>query len=92
MLNWRGMFNSMSRWKASPPGELPVASETLILIACMAVASALSMYLRASSNVLGSYSKSCALSELPTDMCIRSQMPFAVGFRLVVGTSDIAKS
>ena len=87
-----GTSKNMSRWKASAPGEYPVTCDTLARIACDAVDNASLTSARASPKGRGGCDWILVLITLATVWCIRSQIPFAVGLRLVVGTSRIPKS
>ena len=69
-----------------------MACDILVLIACEAVASALSINVFASARVPGGCVCIKVLKTFPTVKCILSQIPFEAGLRLVVGMSLIPKS
>ena len=64
----------------------------LVLTACEAVASALSINIFASINVRGGSVCIKVVKTCPTVWCILSQIPFEAGLQLVVGMSFILKS
>ena len=70
------------------------SSQTFIntYLSFVSVANTLSIVAFASPSVLGGLECISVLSTLPTVKCIRSQMPFKAGLRLVVGTSLMPKS
>ena len=86
-----GTSNNIALSNVSSLGYYFVTCDALVLRACDAVASALSMTIFVSVRVLGGSECINVLHALPTVKCMRSHIPFQAGLRLVVGTSLILK-